>query len=601
MSLYNDASLVMIPSAYKDGKLYSIKPTDGSGDFTFSRGSNLAATRVDENGLIEKGRENLLLQSNQFDTTWTTTSASITGSQADKDGGTSAWKLVGNTTTGSHYIVQSTSLGAGVYVFSLYAKASGHNYVQLASAQSVTQYANFDLSDGSVGNSGSTFIDAKTEDLGNGWYRLSVVNTTWSPVGFYVLLVSSKTAGWLESWAMPNATDGIYIQDAQLEQGLVATDYIETTTTTAQAGILEDMPRLDYSGGASCPALLLEPQRTNLVPHSEYFSSGSGWTNQNIDYPTSNISTSPDGLNNASLLSGGTTSGVAFRYIFRSITSSTTNTLSFFAKKKTGSGNIWLLGKNNITFAYYNLTNGTADSATSGMTIGIEDYGDGWYRCYFTQDYTSSSVYSIGIGVCVESGTPNYDASINPLQEVYIYGAQLEQGSYATSYIPTYGASVTRSGDSCDDAGNNTIIKTQKGTLFVEIEALANDGTNRMISLTNGTSTTTNATLYFRPTDNRIRFIYEINSVQQASIIYDLPNVLQMNKFAAVYEQDRFVLFVNGSKVGEVTSGDVATEGYFTEVAFDRASQLPFYGKAKQLAYFPTALTDSEAIALTTI
>ena len=66
MSLYKDASLVMIPSAYKDGKLYSIRPTDGSGDFTFSRGSNLAATRVDVNGLIEKGRENLLLQSNQF-------------------------------------------------------------------------------------------------------------------------------------------------------------------------------------------------------------------------------------------------------------------------------------------------------------------------------------------------------------------------------------------------------------------------------------------------------------------------------------------------------------------------------------------------------
>jgi hypothetical protein len=70
MSLFDDASLAMIPSAYKDGKLYSIKPTDGSGDFTFTRGSNLAATRVDENGLIEKGRENLLLQSNQFDTTW---------------------------------------------------------------------------------------------------------------------------------------------------------------------------------------------------------------------------------------------------------------------------------------------------------------------------------------------------------------------------------------------------------------------------------------------------------------------------------------------------------------------------------------------------
>jgi hypothetical protein len=68
--LLNKASLIQIPSGYKDGTLYSAKPTNGDGDFTFSRGSNLAATRVNSEGLIEKGRENLLLQSNSFDTTW---------------------------------------------------------------------------------------------------------------------------------------------------------------------------------------------------------------------------------------------------------------------------------------------------------------------------------------------------------------------------------------------------------------------------------------------------------------------------------------------------------------------------------------------------
>ena len=91
--LFDDASLAMIPSAYKDGKLYSIRPTDGSGDFTFSRGSNLAATRVDVNGLIEKGRENVLLQSNQFDTTWVNASVTITGGQAGYDGTNNAWLL----------------------------------------------------------------------------------------------------------------------------------------------------------------------------------------------------------------------------------------------------------------------------------------------------------------------------------------------------------------------------------------------------------------------------------------------------------------------------------------------------------------------------
>ena len=64
----------------------------------------------------------------------------------------------------------------------------------------------------------------------------------------------------------------IYIQDAQLEQGLVATDYIETTTAAVYEGITDNLPRLDYSGGASCPSLLLEPSRTNHnSEHSEYF------------------------------------------------------------------------------------------------------------------------------------------------------------------------------------------------------------------------------------------------------------------------------------------------------------------------------------------
>ena len=64
------ASLIMIPTSYSDGLLASVKPNDGAGDFTFTRGSNISATRVNEDGYIEKGYENLLLQSNTFDATW---------------------------------------------------------------------------------------------------------------------------------------------------------------------------------------------------------------------------------------------------------------------------------------------------------------------------------------------------------------------------------------------------------------------------------------------------------------------------------------------------------------------------------------------------
>ena len=134
---------------------------------------------------------------------------------------------------------------------------------------------------------------------------------------------------------------------------------------------------------------------------------------------------------------------------------------------------------------------------------------------------------------------------------------------------------------------------------MAEISALANDGTNRMISLTNGVDTTSNATLYFIPYANQIRYIYEVSSAQQCSIIANV-NVLLSNKCSAVYKLNRFELWVNGFKVGEDTNGIINPEGTFTKLSFLRgASQLPFYGSAKQIQYFDSALNDSDLEKLT--
>ena len=236
MSLYKDASLVMIPSAYKDGKLYSIRPTDGSGDFTFSRGSNLAATRVDVNGLIEKGRENVLLQSNQFDTTWFNSNSTETGGQAGYDGSNDAWRI--DLTGAAGYISQSLSQ-AGIQTASVYAKAGTLNFVRFRiTGSGADKLVDVNLTNGSIGTTGGGNIDSQAVSIGNGWYRISLsCNTTPSAFLLYPIQADSDFT----------ATSGnIYIQDAQVELGLVATDYIETTTTSVSAGILEDMPRLDY-------------------------------------------------------------------------------------------------------------------------------------------------------------------------------------------------------------------------------------------------------------------------------------------------------------------------------------------------------------------
>ncbi len=98
MSFYSDASLVMIPSGYKTSKVYSAVPTDGSGDLSFSR-SNDTATRVGPDGLIEKVRTNLVLQSQTFDNaSWNkTTDGQVTitaNAAAAPDGTTTAEKMI---------------------------------------------------------------------------------------------------------------------------------------------------------------------------------------------------------------------------------------------------------------------------------------------------------------------------------------------------------------------------------------------------------------------------------------------------------------------------------------------------------------------------
>ena len=288
MSFFDDASLAFLPSggAGKDTKAYSIKPTDGSGDFTFSRGSNLAATRVGPTGLIEKGRENLLLQSNQFDTTWTTSNTSVTSGQSGYDGSSDAWLLEADSDGNGRRVEQSKTQG-GVATLSIYAKAGTTDWlrIEFGGAASLVY---FDLTNGVLGS--ETNAIGKIESVGNGWYRCSAVNTsgsTPSSVRYHLASADGSIA----------VTDGnnLYIQDAQLEIGLAATDYIESGATTGKAGLLEDEPRFDYSGGATCPSLLLEPSRTNLIGQSEYFGDNSN-SSCTID---SNDATSPDGLTTA--------------------------------------------------------------------------------------------------------------------------------------------------------------------------------------------------------------------------------------------------------------------------------------------------------------
>ena len=130
MSFYDDASLVVIPSAQKTSKLYAVKPTDGSGDLAFTRTGD-TATRVNSAGLIEKVRTNLVLQSQTFDNaSWVKSNITVTANSTNAPDGTATADTILAPTTSVNAIYQAIST-SGVLTLSVYAKANTSNFIYL--------------------------------------------------------------------------------------------------------------------------------------------------------------------------------------------------------------------------------------------------------------------------------------------------------------------------------------------------------------------------------------------------------------------------------------------------------------------------------------
>ena len=597
MSLYKDASLAMIPSAYKDGKLYSIRPTDGSGDFTFSRGSNLAATRVDVNGLIEKGRENLFLNSSDLSASTWRDNAGVSTANATTapDGSNNAIKFIPNSATTFHYVHHDTPISVingGVMCFSIYVKRAGYDYVLLNTSQGSSNGNAgpvIDLVNGKVVNNYVYTYDVTIETAGNDWWRVSYyykTSGTLTNVDFNVLPSSSITA------YSGDGTSGVFMWGAQLEQGLVATDYIETGASTAQAGILEDMPRLDYSGGASCPSLLLEPQRTNSVLHSEYYA---GYPQTRITL-THNAATSPEGVNNATKMVETTDTGLHFLSLNGSVTSSSNVAFSIFAKQGENQFLQVLFGTGQTSpeaYANVDLSNGTYNDYNM-VSFDTEDYGNGWYRIF---GVVNPSVTSLGFYIAsVQSKTAARAETYtgDGVSGFYLYGGQIESSaSYPTSYIPTYGSSVTRS---FDNAGTRTdmqdFLGTDTGAWFMHLDEFYFDitgtGLGSIILAENGQQAISIELIQ----DGQFQYKITLNNSTAISNL-DGEDKLIMN-----WSSEFFKIFINGVESYSSTSSQWSNA--FTHLILPQTTRAPHI-KIKQMLFFPTALTDSECIALTTL
>ena len=350
-----------------------------------------------------------------------------------------------------------------------------------------------------------------------------------------------------------------------------------TATRVNKDGLIEsvatNVPRLDYplTNGVvgDCPHLLLEPSRTNLI--TDY--TGAGFTAFNGASITANDSVSPDGSINATLM---TTTGGANELIQQAsitILSGQSYTISGYFKIKSGT-----LNDTDNGFKGLDGFSGGITGSTFNSTLTNE-----WQRLSFTITSTTTS--------------GRVQIKCEDAAEILIWGLQVELGDYETSIIPTSGSAETRLADVCNSAGTSAEFNDSEGVLFAEIAALANDGTDRVIEVSNGSGN--RLSIRFPSNDNQIRFFGRAGGSTQTNQFISVNDATAFNKIALKYEQDNVVGYINGVKVfTDTTFANLFVN--LSELDFAQYNlSNPFYGKCKQLIVFNETLSDSELQTLT--
>jgi hypothetical protein len=369
----------------------------------------------------------------------------------------------------------------------------------------------------------------------------------------------------------------------------------DTATRVNSSGLIESVlankPRLDYLG-STCPKLLLEPQRTNLLLQSNDFS-GESLVNATIGV---NVLASPDGTSNADSLIENSTAGGHAVYNFSATTfTAASYTFSVFLKK---GGRDWArisIYDNGISAkdAWFNLNTGVIGTVESEATATMTNFGNGWYRCTITRTMSAN-----GGGYAIYAATGDNVASYtgtNALSAIYLYGRQLEAGAYATSYIPTTTASVTRNADACSKTSISSLIGQTEGTIFVDISDVSS---NDFPEITIDDNTNTNRIVLTRHVDTGAWGLF-INA-NGSTTLYNSTVTSNFGKIAITYSSSGYTIHRNGVQILSFTH---ALPTVLSAFRFNGRSTSDFYTykKIKSFAIWKTKLTNQELVTLTTV
>ena len=583
----------------------SLKEITQGSDFEFTRATT--GTRINEEGYIEDVSYNLIEDSETFNGDWGLQTLALEVNKTMSPKNTLRGGLITTGALGPRLIrPNSLSLRIGqTYTFSVFVKkenTSSIRWIRLAHVSSSQTGAWFDLDNivvGTVNSESATIVDA-----GNGWYRIANTFVAYQNSSFNsVFIAPSEGDGLTNAGATALSA---FIWGAQVVKGDKTKDYLPTTDRL-------NLPRLNYPPYGGCPSVLAEPQRTNLVSHSNSVANAlSGNTLLNLQINSSN-NLSPEGINNAEEIEVIATAQPRVESVATSNT--TVYSISVYVKKVTGDffgigfyqqdiGNQYAkFDLSTGTFIGVSSNGGFSQSATNIYNCEIIAHKNNWYRITCTI-LTGAAASKSGIKwLAMTAGTSASSFSTGVLNSKFlIYGRQVEQASYVTSLIHTSGSTVTRNEDKALYAGLGTTdtFNDSEGVLFIETKALFNNNDGRGISINAGNGNNRILISYPSSASSAILGYTQSTAGSGSSMSAVGIDTTQKHKAAIKYKLNNTSFWVDGVRIGLDTS--VAMPVGLKQLDFTNgisAAAAKYRGNLNAIAVYKTALTDTELANLT--
>ena len=562
--------------------------------------------------------DNLLLQSQDFDTTWVPGSiATPTGSQTAPDGTSTAWLFS---------VVSGATVRAGIYqnwapvanteytlITHLKAGTASHGYASMRT-NSGDFYAGavVDFSAGtiSVTSAGMTSATGTVTALGSNWFRVTVTATSGTSLSSpqITIGVSDGTAvgtNGRPAWTAAG-TETMYAWGAQLSSTNSKVYDSPTTTQISReyAPLLKtasaDQPRFEYAADGQSEGLLIESQATNLVAHSADFDDSS-WTKVRSEIDSS-AAIAPDGSLTADYFRA-TSDSANGAYVAKSMSVSLNATVNVsLFHKKTGGDNYALIttysGANGAR-QWFNLSTGGLGNSTdygSGFSVlnaGVEEVGNGWLRLNVTVSCTGSNVgVAINPSVATDGGYANSVSTTNAL----IWGAMLTESSSPSSYIATTSSQVSRASDSCSVV-DASLFDNGGGTIYAEASRNGLDTYNGIASVDDGSGS--NIVQIFGNSNN---FRAEIGSggTTVANMMASGHSAGAYYKHCVAYSPSEAKYYVDGSQKGSTdTDLNIPSMSQMHFGMLNATTTGNLNGHIKRVALYNVALSDTELAALT--